>query len=99
VTQLDHSPEAHPPWGTCNGKQVAAWSSFGNDDSYYDESSRDHWLETNHCGATSRPAEPSPCVTCDDCDSGHNVTRCKFDGDHEVPSWVGPAVRNFSDDL
>lgn len=87
------------PWTTCNEKQVAAWLSFGSSDSYYDEASRDHWLETNHCATTSEPVTPSPCVTYDGCDRGYPVTWCKFDGSHEVPSWVGPAVWRFFDEL
>lgn len=87
------------PWGTCDGKEVAAWLSFGTSDSYYNTTGRDHWTKTNSCQATSHPVDPAPCVSYDGCSNGHPVTWCEFNGGHSVPSWIGPAVWKFYSSL
>jgi poly(3-hydroxybutyrate) depolymerase len=86
------------PGGTCDEQPVAAWIAHGTSDGTVSlsqgQASRDHWLQMNRCGNTSRPASPSPCVSYDDCAS-EPVVWCAFSGGHEVPSWAGPAVWGF----
>jgi polyhydroxybutyrate depolymerase len=79
--------------------QVAAWMSHGNTDEIVTfesgQASRDHWLTTNHCDATTEPVSPDPCVAYQGCDDGHPVHFCEFDGGHTVPSFASEAIWTF----
>ena len=78
-----------PSSTTCTG-QVAAFLGHGISDPTVSlstgQSSRDFWLKANHCGTTTTPIEPSPCVEYQGCDADYPVVWCEFDGVHEVKS-------------
>jgi poly(3-hydroxybutyrate) depolymerase len=86
------------PRGTCVG-QVAVWISHGNADETVaftqGTASRDFWLKANHCGTTTTPANPSPCVSYEGCDPGKPVTWCEFDGGHVIQNWAPQGIWNF----
>ena len=86
------------PRGTCVG-QVAVWISHGNTDETVGftqgTASRDFWLKANHCGTTTTPATPSPCVSYEGCDPGKPVTWCEFDGGHVIQNWAPQGIWNF----
>lgn len=86
------------PRGTCVG-QVAVWISHGNADETVaftqGTASRDFWLKANHCGATTTPANPSPCVSYEGCDQGKPLTWCEFDGGHVIQNWAPQGIWNF----
>jgi hypothetical protein len=44
-------------------------------------------LKQNHCGTTTKPVDPSPCVAYDGCDEGYPVTWCEWDGEHAVANF------------
>jgi poly(3-hydroxybutyrate) depolymerase len=79
--------------------QVAVWMSHGNTDEIVTfesgQASRDHWLMTNHCDATTAPTAPEPCVAYQGCDDGHPVHWCEFDGGHTVPMFASEAIWAF----
>jgi poly(3-hydroxybutyrate) depolymerase len=86
------------PTGTCVG-QVAAVLIHGSSDTTIDisrgEASRDFWLKANHCGTTTVPVEPSPCVQYQGCDAGFPVVWCKHTGGHQINQTLfGPAFWN-----
>jgi polyhydroxybutyrate depolymerase len=86
------------PRGTCVG-QVAVWISHGNTDETVaftqGTASRDLWLKANHCGSTTTPATPSPCVSYEGCDQGKPITWCEFDGGHVIQNWAPQGIWNF----
>jgi poly(3-hydroxybutyrate) depolymerase len=56
--------------------------------------SRDHWLDANGCsGASSSPADPSPCVSYAGC--AEPVLWCEHGGGHEWPRFAGAGIRDF----
>jgi len=61
------------------------------------ESSRDHWVEANHCEMTTTVSDPPECLAYDGCDDGHPVIWCPHtaDGGHQHPSFGRAAVREF----
>jgi poly(3-hydroxybutyrate) depolymerase len=83
---------------SCVG-QVAAWLAHGNTDMVVSfssgQSSRDHWATENHCGTTTVPTTPDPCVAYEGCDDGYPVHWCEFDGGHTVPSFASEAIWAF----
>jgi polyhydroxybutyrate depolymerase len=83
---------------TCVG-EVAVWMSHGNTDTTVPtaqgEASRDYWASANHCQATTKPIDPSPCVAYDGCDAGHPVTWCEFEGGHTIPAFASKAIWSF----
>jgi polyhydroxybutyrate depolymerase len=84
---------------TCQTKPIAAWGAHGTADETVTyasgESARNRILTLNHCGTTTQPTTPSPCVTYDGCDSGYPVVWCSHDGGHTVPSFTGEGVALF----
>jgi poly(3-hydroxybutyrate) depolymerase len=84
--------------GACVG-QVAVWEAYGNADTLvpamYIDQSREHWVASNHCAATTQPAGSNGCVAYDDCDEGHPVFWCLFDGAHVVPPFAGDEIWAF----
>jgi len=59
------------------------------------EGSRDHWVEANHCDATTMPVGTDGCLAYDGCDDGMPVTWCEFDGGHTVPSFASADIWAF----
>ena len=60
------------------------------------EKSRDHWRLRNACGTTSKPYDPSPCITYDGCPAGHAVAWCSIPGmGHQIWSGTPQAVWSF----
>jgi polyhydroxybutyrate depolymerase len=60
------------------------------------EASRDHWLEANHCDATTTPVDPTEyCVAYSGCDAGFPVHWCVHDGGHTIPDFSAQAIWNF----
>jgi len=82
----------------CTG-QVAVWLSHGDMDTTVPtaqgEASRDYWAGANHCQSTTKPTDPSPCVTFDGCDAGYPVTWCEFSGGHQPPKFGPTAIWSF----
>jgi polyhydroxybutyrate depolymerase len=82
----------------CTG-QVAAWLAHGNMDTVVTfasgQSSRDHWVQANHCEAQTMPTEPSGCVAYQGCDDGQPVHWCEFAGGHTVPAFASAAIWTF----
>lgn len=59
------------------------------------ESSRDHFLATNGCGATSSDVSPAPCKTYAGCKPGKAVEWCQHPGGHEVPPFAPAGIWSF----
>jgi polyhydroxybutyrate depolymerase len=59
------------------------------------ESSRDHFLATNGCGATSSDVAPAPCKTYAGCMTGKAVQWCQHAGGHEVPAFAPTGIWGF----
>jgi poly(3-hydroxybutyrate) depolymerase len=83
----------------CKGEHVAAWFAHGTADPFIPFegglATADFWRNSNHCAATSQPANPAGCVAYDGCDPGYPVHWCAFDGGHEFPSFATQAIWNF----
>jgi hypothetical protein len=75
------------------------WGSHGTSDSMVAIASgrqaRDKILGLDHCGTTTAPTDPSPCVAYQGCDPGYPVTWCEWDGDHDRPPFGNSAVAAF----
>jgi len=82
-----------------NGPHVAMWGSHGLSDTVVPidngRSARDKILAQNHCGTTTTPVDPSPCVKYQGCDPGYDVTWCEWDGPHGIPSFGSSAITAF----
>jgi polyhydroxybutyrate depolymerase len=91
-----------PFWGggsTCD-KPIAAWIAHGENDGTVDfaeggVATRDLWLGTNGCAATSAAVEPSPCIAYDGCTDRHPVHWCVHQEDHNWPAFAGEGVWGF----
>ncbi|HYQ42086.1 MAG TPA: Ricin and poly(3-hydroxybutyrate) depolymerase fusion [Polyangiaceae bacterium] len=81
------------------GPHVAMWGSHGLNDTVVPidngRAARDKILQENHCGTTTTPVEPSPCVKYEGCDAGYDVTWCEWDGPHGIPSFGSSAITAF----
>jgi polyhydroxybutyrate depolymerase len=81
------------------GPHVAMWGSHGTNDTVVPiddgRAARDKILQQNHCGTTTTPVDPSPCVKYDGCDPGYDVTWCEWDGPHGIPSFGSSAITAF----
>lgn len=86
---------------TCpgSGPHVAMWGSHGTSDTVVPiddgRAARDKILQQNHCGTTTTPVDPSPCVKYEGCDAGYDVTWCEWDGPHGIPSFGSSAISAF----
>ena len=82
-----------------SGPHVAMWGSHGLSDTVVPidngRSARDKILQQNHCGTTTTPVDPSPCVKYEGCDPGYDVTWCEWDGPHGIPSFGSKAITAF----
>jgi polyhydroxybutyrate depolymerase len=81
------------------GPHIAMWGSHGLSDTTVPiadgRSARDKILAENHCGTTTSPIDPSPCVSYEGCDSGYPSTWCEFDGTHQIPSFASASIAAF----
>ena len=81
------------------GHAVAMWGSHGLNDTVVPiadgRSALAKILQQNHCGTTTVPIDPSPCVSYQGCDAGYPVTWCEWDGPHHVPSFGTSAITAF----
>jgi len=81
------------------GPAIAMWGSHGLTDDVVPiddgRSALDKILQQNHCGTTTAPIDPSPCVAYQGCDQGYPVTWCEFDGGHAIPSFASSAIAAF----
>jgi len=81
------------------GPHVAMWGSHGTSDTVVPidngRAARDKILQQNHCGTTTTPVDPSPCVKYEGCDPGYDVTWCEWDGPHGIPSFGSSAITAF----
>jgi len=81
------------------GPHIAMWGSHGLNDTVVPiangRAARDKILQENHCGTTTTPVEPSPCVKYEGCDPGYDVTWCEWDGPHGIPSFGSKAIVAF----
>ncbi len=59
------------------------------------ESSRDHFVGTNGCGASSSDVAPTPCKTYAGCKAGKPVQWCQHAGGHDVPGFAPAGIWNF----
>ncbi|HTQ06372.1 MAG TPA: Ricin and poly(3-hydroxybutyrate) depolymerase fusion [Polyangiaceae bacterium] len=86
---------------TCKGTgpHIAMWGSHGTNDTVVPiadgRAARDKILAQNHCGTTTMPVDPSPCVKYEGCDPGYDVTWCEWDGPHGIPSFGSSAITAF----
>lgn len=86
--------------GCENGSHpVAVWGAHGKDDQVVPllqgEKGRDTFLQRNGCGTTTKPVEPSPCVSYDGCTEGYPVIWCQFEGEHTPFANSGQVIWNF----
>jgi polyhydroxybutyrate depolymerase len=81
------------------GPHIAMWGSHGLSDTVVPiedgRAARDKVLQQNHCGTTTTPVDPSPCVKYQGCDPGYDVTWCEWDGPHGIPSFGSAAIAAF----
>jgi polyhydroxybutyrate depolymerase len=81
------------------GPHIAMWGSHGLSDTVVPiedgRAARDKILQENHCGTTTTPVDPSPCVKYQGCDPGYDVTWCEWDGPHGIPSFGSSAIAAF----
>ena len=81
------------------GPHIAMWGSHGTSDTVVPiangEAARDKVLAQNHCGTTTTPVDPAPCVKYEGCDPGYDVTWCEWDGPHGIPSFGSAAIAAF----
>jgi poly(3-hydroxybutyrate) depolymerase len=81
------------------GAHIAMWGSHGTSDTVVPiadgRAARDKVLQQNHCGTTTTPVDPSPCVKYQGCDPGYDVTWCEWDGGHGIPSFGSAAIISF----
>jgi len=81
------------------GPHVAMWGSHGTSDTVVPiengRAARDKILAENHCGTTTTPVDPSPCVKYQGCDPGYDVTWCEWDGPHGIPSFGSKSITAF----
>lgn len=87
-----------PGVGACVG-QVATWIAYGDMDELvpqtYIEQGRDYWVGRNNCDSTTQPAGDNGCVAYDNCDEGHPVIWCLFEGGHTVPTFAPDEIWAF----
>jgi poly(3-hydroxybutyrate) depolymerase len=92
-----------PAGGVGSDAPVAAMLVHGMNDTAEPpdagEGSRDHFVATNGCAATSQPVDPSPCQAYTGCMAGKPVQWCLHPGVHEIPGFVPPAIWNFFSSL
>jgi dienelactone hydrolase len=88
-----------PQGGGSKDPPVAAMMVHGSNDTAEPpaagESSRDHFVATNGCAATSQDVEPAPCKAYTGCMAGKPVEWCLHPGVHEVPGFAPPAIWKF----
>jgi poly(3-hydroxybutyrate) depolymerase len=81
------------------GPHIAMFGTHGTSDSVVPiadgRAARDKILQQNHCGTTTTPVDPSPCVKYEGCDPGYDVTWCEWNGDHGIPSFGSAAIADF----
>jgi len=81
------------------GHAIAMWGSHGLNDTVVPiadgRAALAKILQQNHCGTTTTPIDPSPCVSYQGCDAGYPVTWCEWDGPHNVPSFGTSAITAF----
>jgi polyhydroxybutyrate depolymerase len=81
------------------GPHIAMWGSHGLSDTVVPiadgRSALAKILLQNHCGTTTAPVDPSPCVKYQGCDPGYDVTWCEWDGPHGIPSFGSSAIAAF----
>jgi poly(3-hydroxybutyrate) depolymerase len=79
------------------GPAIAMWGSHGLSDDVVPiadgRKARDKILQDNHCGTTTTPTTPDPCVSYQGCDVP--TTWCEFDGTHQMPSFANSAIVPF----
>lgn len=85
---------------TCVNHDIAAWMTHGDADTTVPfasgESARDRIVALNHCGATTHPVDPAPCVQYDGCDTGYPVVWCPVAGEgHAIPTFAAAAIAGF----
>ena len=81
------------------GPPIAMWGSHGLSDTVVPiddgRAALKKILQQNHCGTTTTPVDPSPCVKYEGCDPGYDVTWCEWDGPHGIPSFGSSSVAAF----
>ncbi len=84
---------------TGTGPAIAMWGTHGTNDSVVPitagRAARDRVLQQSHCGTTTMPVDPAPCVQYQGCDPGYEVTWCEWNGDHAMPSFAPDAIAAF----
>ena len=88
-----------PQGGGAKDPAVAAIIVHGSNDGAEPlasgESSRDHFLATNGCAATSSDITPAPCKAYAGCMPGKAVEWCEHAGGHEVPAFAPAGIWSF----
>ncbi len=83
---------------------IAMWGAHGANDTFVPTAdgrkARDLILAENHCGTTTTPVDPSPCVAYEGCDPGYPVIWCEWNGSHAIANFgsgvnTGTTIANF----
>jgi poly(3-hydroxybutyrate) depolymerase len=85
---------------SCLNHGIAAWITHGEADTTLPYangvSAKDRVVSLNHCGSTTHPVDPSPCVQYDGCDAADPVIWCSVAGEgHAIPSFGASAIASF----
>jgi len=88
------------PASNCVNHDIAAWITHGDADTtlpYADGvSALDRIVALDHCGSTTSPVAPSPCVQYASCDTGEPVIWCPVGGEgHAIPTFAASAIATF----
>jgi polyhydroxybutyrate depolymerase len=85
----------------CKGTP-AAWIAHGQDDAVigfmkFGMASRDFWVKTDGCGATTKDVMPKPCVEYQGCKEGAPVDFCAHMGlgGHVIPDFAAKGIWDF----
>jgi poly(3-hydroxybutyrate) depolymerase len=85
---------------SCVNHGIAAWITHGEADTTLPYATgvaaKDRVVALNHCGSTTHPVNPAPCVQYDGCDAADPVIWCSVAGEgHAIPSFGASAIATF----
>jgi polyhydroxybutyrate depolymerase len=85
---------------SCINHGIAAWVTHGEQDTTLayatGVTAKDRIVTLNHCGSTTHPVDPAPCVQYDGCDADYPVIWCSVAGEgHAIPSFGASAIARF----
>jgi poly(3-hydroxybutyrate) depolymerase len=85
---------------SCMNHGIAAWITHGEADTTLPYatgvSAKDRVVALDHCGSTTHPVNPAPCVQYDGCDTADPVIWCSVAGEgHAIPTFGASAIAAF----